>query len=229
MKQYSNDPAMISLEEFRKLTAGRNMLPGRVSLQEDMEERFDVLKGSGIENLEDLFRLLGSKPKIDNFSAQTGLSADYLVLLKREAGSYLARPFPLSNFPGIPYEYVEILKSRGIKNTKDLFEQVQTDQQQARLAESTGIPVYRLKELFTLCDLSRITGVGGIFARVVYEAGIRSTVEFARTEISTQLSSYRAVIEKYRYAAGKLGEEDISYGINYAKVIVACDNKSDKK
>jgi hypothetical protein len=229
MKQYSNDPAMISLEEFRKLTAGRNMLPGRVSLQEDMEERFDVLKGSGIENLEDLFRLLGSKPKIDNFSAQTGLSADYLVLLKREAGSYLARPFPLSNFPGIPYEYVEILKSRGIKNTKDLFEQVQTDQQQARLAESTGIPVYRLKELFTLCDLSRITGVGGIFARMVYEAGIRSTVEFARTEISTQLSSYRAVIEKYRYAAGKLGEEDISYGINYAKVIVACDNKSDKK
>ena len=227
MKQYSNDPAMISLEEFRKLTAGRNMLPGRVSLQEDMEERFDVLKGSGIENLEDLFRLLGSKPKIDNFSAQTGLSADYLVLLKREAGSYLARPFPLSNFPGIPYEYVEILKSRGIKNTKDLFEQVQTDQQQARLAESTGIPVYRLKELFTLCDLSRITGVGGIFARVVYEAGIRSTVEFAQTEISTQLSTYRAVIEEYRYAAGKLGEEDISYGINYAKVIVACDHKSD--
>ena len=229
MKQYSIDPAMIGLEEFRKLTAGRRMLPGRMTLQEDMEERFDVLKGSGIENLEDLFRLLGSKPKIDNFSAQTGLSADYLVLLKREAGSYLARPFPLSNFPGIPYEYVEILKSRGIKNTKDLFEQVQTDQQQARLAESTGIPVYRLKELFTLCDLSRITGVGGIFARVVYEAGIRSTVEFAQTELSTQLSSYRAVIEKYRYAAGKLGEEDISYGINYAKVIVACDNKSDKK
>ena len=229
MKQYSNDPAMISLEEFRKLTAGRNMLPGRVSLQEDMEERFDLLKGSGIENLEDLFRLLGSKPKIDNFSAQTGLSADYLVLLKREAGSYLARPFPLSNFPGIPYEYVEILKSRGIKNTKDLFEQVQTDQQQARLAESSGIPVYRLKELFTLCDLSRITGVGGIFARVVYEAGIRSTVEFAQTELSTQLSSYRAVIEKYGYAAGKLGDEDISYGINYANVIVACDNKSDKK
>jgi len=229
MKQYSNDPAMISLEEFRKLTAGRNMLPGRVSLQEDMEERFDVLKGSGIENLEDLFRLLGSKPKIDNFSAQTGLSADYLVLLKREAGSYLARPFPLSNFPGIPYEYVEILKSRGIKNTKDLFEQVQTDQQQARLAESTGIPVYRLKELFTLCDLSRITGVGGIFARVIYEAGIRSTWEFTNTELTTILTSCQTVIEKHGYAAGKLGKEDISYGINYAKVIVACDNKSEKK
>ena len=46
MKQYSIDPAMIGLEEFRKLTAGRRMLPGRVALQEDMEERFGVLKES---------------------------------------------------------------------------------------------------------------------------------------------------------------------------------------
>ena len=159
MKQYSNDPAMISLEEFRKLTAGRNMLPGRVSLQEDMEERFDVLKGSGIENLEDLFRLLGSKPKIDNFSSQTGLSADYLVLLKREAGSYLARPFPLSNFPGIPYEYVEILKSRGIKNTKDLFEQVQIGYSSSM--QNSGYPPFFLFDLLygalQRCCISYIT------------------------------------------------------------------------
>ena len=149
--------------------------------------------------------------------------------MKREAGSYIAKPFPLSSFPGIPYEYVELLKSRGIKNTKNFYEQVQSDQQQAQLAESTGIPVYRLKELFTLCDLSRITGVGGIFARVIYEAGIRSTVEFTKTELTTILTSCQTVIEKHGYAAGKLGEEDISYGINYAKVIVACDIKSDKK
>jgi hypothetical protein len=229
MKQYSIDPTMISLEEFWKLTAGRNMLPGRQVLQEQMEERYAILKGSGIKHLGDLLRLLGSKSKIERYAVQTGLSSDYLVLLKREAGSYLARPFPLSNFPGIPYEYAEILKSRGIKNTKDLFEQVQADQQQAQLAVSTGIPVYRLEELFILCELSRITGVGGIFARVVYEAGIRSTVEFAKTELTTILTSCQAVIEKHGYAAGKLGEEDISYGLNYAKVIVACDIKSDKK
>jgi hypothetical protein len=64
---------------------------------------------------------------------------------------------------------------------------------------------------------------------VVYEAGIRSTWEFTNTELTTILTRCQTVIEKHGYAAGKLGEEDISYGINYAKVIVACDNKSEKK
>jgi len=229
MKPYSINPDLISLDEFRELTAGRNMLPGRVMLQEQMEERYAVLKDSGIEHLGQLLKLLTSKSKIESYAHRTGLTMDYLILLKREAGSYLAKPFPLSNFPGIPFEYVELLKSRGIKHSKDLFEQVQTNQQQKRMAADTGIPSYRIEELFTLCDLSRITGAGGLFARIIYEGGIRSVKEFASTDISTQLSRYRAVIEKYNYSAGKLGEEDILYGVHYARVIVACDNKSDYK
>ena len=229
MKRYSIDPGLITLDHFKRLTGSKRMLPGRVALQVQMDERFGLLKRSGIENLGDLLRILGSKSKIDSYSARTGLSSDYLVLLKREAGSYLARPFPLSNFPGIPYEYVELLKSKGIKNTKNLFEEVQSEHQQAQLAASTGIPEYRLKELFSLCDLSRITGVEGLFARVIYEAGIRSTLEFARTEATSQVEKYLAVIEKYGYPAGDIGVEDIRYSINYASVVVAYDNKSDKK
>jgi hypothetical protein len=229
MKSYSIDPSLISLEEFRELTANRRMLPSRVVLQEQMDERFALFKDSGINHLGDLLRTLGSKSQIHNFSIQTGLSEDYLLLLKREAGSYLARPFPLSSFPGIPFEYAELLKSRGIISTKDFFEQMQSEQQQAVLAVSTGIPAYRLKELYSLCDLSRITGVGGIFARVLYEAGIRYTELFASSDTASLLKSCQLVIEKHGYAAGKLGEEDIKYGINYASVIVACDNKSDHK
>lgn len=228
MKRYSIDPGLITLNHFKRLTGSRRMLPGRTALQVQMDERFGLLKRSGIANLGDLLRILGTKTKIESYAIQTALPPDYLVLLKREAGSYLARPFPLSNFPGIPYEYVELLKSKGIKNTKDLFEQVQSEHQQAQLAATTGIPEYRLKELFSLCDLSRITGVGGLFARVVYEAGIRSTGEFARTEATSQVEKYLAVIEKRGYAAGNLGVEDIRYSINYASVVVACDIKSDK-
>ncbi len=226
MKPYRIDPDLISLEEFRELTAGRKLLPGRVMLQEEMEERFAILKASGMDHLGKLFRLLASKSKIEGFSKQTGLSREYLILLKREAGSYLADPFPLSSFPGIPFEYTEILKSRGIKHTKDLFEGLQTKQQQDQMAAETGIPAYRLKELFSLCDLSRITGVGGVFSRIIYEAGIRSAEEFACTEGSAQLSRYQAVIDKYQYPAGKLGTEDIRYVIHYAKVLVDCDKKS---
>jgi len=227
MKQYSIDPSLISLEEFKDLTANRKMLPGRVVLHEQIDKRFCQLKHSGTETLVDLLRILGSKSKIQSLAIQTGLPEDYLVLLKREAGSYLARPFPLSSFPGIPYEYVELLKSRGIKNTKNFYEQVQSDQLQAALSASTGIPSYRLKELLCLCDLSRITGVGGVFARVLYEAGIKSTAAFAGTDASTLLERCRKLIEKHGYAVGNLGDEDMNYGIHYARVVDICDNKRD--
>lgn len=225
MKQYRIDPHLIDLEKLKQLTRDKRMLPGRIELQEKMDERFDLLRQSGVETLGDLLRVLASKPKLATYAVQTGLSEKYLVLLKREAGSYLARPFPLSEFPGIPFEYTELLRSKGIKNTKDLFEQVQSDAHQNKMASITGIPHYRLKELVCLCDLSRITGVGGIFARVIYEAGILSTSEFASTDSSLLLRRCRAVIEKHGYAAGNLGEEDIRYGINYAHVVVACDEE----
>ena len=227
MKQYSIDPSLISLEEFKDLTANRKMLPGRVVLHEQIDKRFCQLKHSGMVTLVDLLRILGTKSKIQSLAIQTGLPEDYLVLLKREAGSYMAKPFPLSSFPGIPYEYVELLKSRGIKNTKNFYEQVQSDQLQAALSASTGIPPYRLKELLCLCDLSRITGVGGGFARVLYEAGINSTAAFTGTDASTLLERCRKVIEKHGYAVGNLGEEDMNYGIHYARVVDTCDNKRD--
>lgn len=225
MKPYTIDPSLLSLEEFRELTAGKSMLPGRVMLQEKIRERFHLLKQSGVHTLGDLLQVLASKSKIASFADQSGLPTAYLVLLKREAGSYLARPFPLLEFPGIPFEYVELLKSRGIRNTKDFFEQVQSNAQQEELSSNTGIPVYRLEELYALCDLSRVTGVGGIFARVLYEAGIRSAREFSEADVPGLLASCRAVIEKHGYQAAKPGEKDIQYGIEYAMVIVTCDPK----
>ena len=225
MKQYSIDPALISLEEFKELTASKRIMPARISLQEHMEERFTILKYSGMEHLGDIIRMLGSKSRIETFSCKSGLSVDYLVLLKREAGSYLARPFPLSDFPGIPFEYIELLKSRGINTSRDFFEKAQTKEQQEELSTLSGIPVYRLKELFVLCDFSRITGVGGVFARILNEAGIRSAEEFAHMEPAVLLDRCREVVEKYGYEAGNLGEKDMQYGISYAKVLVACDKK----
>lgn len=229
MRSYNIDPSLISLDEFRELIAEKDMLPGRIMLQEQMEERFLILKKQGIRDLGSLLRILSSKGRIQEFSEHTGLPETYLTLLKREAGSYLAKPFPLSDFPGIPFEYTEILKSRGLKNTRDYFEKVQTVEQQAELSAGCGIPVYRLQELLKLCDLSRITGVGGIFARILYEAGLPSPEAYLNTEITSILERCFHVIEKNGYEAGKLGEKDIQYGINYAKVILACDQKTDTK
>ena len=229
MKHYRIDPALVTLEEFRKLIAGRKMLPSRVALLEQTKERFDSLKNSGIQDLGQLNRALATRSKIGDLSQKTGLPVTYLILLKREAGSYLAKPFPLSDFPGIPYEYAEFLKSRGIRHTGDFFEQLQSEQQRQSMAAGTGIPVYRLGELLSLCDLSRITGVGGVFARILFEAEIRSAETFAEMDIRATLSACKKVMENQGYPAGKLGEEDIRYSQHYARVVVNCDLQNDKR
>lgn len=223
MKKYSIDPAWISLEQFRELTAGRKMLPSRVSLQERMEERFRVLEKAGLKNVQDLRRRLGSKEKIRALSDQTGLDPLYLAILNREAGSYLAKPFPLSDFPGIPFEYTEVLKSKGIRHCKDYFEWAQGTAEREELAAVTGIPIYRLEELLALCDLSRITGMGGAFARMTLEAGISSAAEYAVCDPATLRLKYLKVIRKHGHREEGVREEDLLYCMAYARVIADFD------
>jgi predicted flap endonuclease-1-like 5' DNA nuclease len=219
MEHYTLDPSKISLDRFFELTASRRMLPSRIALHDDMEKRRQVLKSSGISHLKDLIASLKTKDKLGDFVALTGLPEDYLLLLNREAKSYLARPKPLADFPGIPFEYIESLRAKGIKNTKQFFELFQDEGERKELARSTGIPEERLKEILALSDLARITGVGGVFARVVYASGIGSTRQFAYTRAREQYKRYMQVIEQFGYKAGHFVEEDINYCIAYAKVI----------
>ena len=104
MVNYSTNLSLISLDRFFQLTRSKRMLPGRVMLHEMMEERFAILARAGITDLKVLIRQLGSKMKMEFFATRWDLPYPYLVLLKREAGSYQAKPFPLSDFPGVPFE-----------------------------------------------------------------------------------------------------------------------------
>ena len=62
------------------------------------------------------------------------------------------KPSPISDLPGIPFEYGEVLKSRGIRNTTDFLEKVKTVEQRTAMARLTGIPEARLLEIHRLCD-----------------------------------------------------------------------------
>lgn len=225
MEGYTIDPEKISMDLFYELTRSKTPLPGRTALLEQTEERFQLLKEAGISHLGNLMESLKTQQKVRSLSERTGIPPGYLQLLRREAGSYLARPFPLSDFPGIPHEYVEVLKSIGIRHTADYFNSVQTIEQQEDVASRTGIPLARVKEIFALCDLSRITGVGGIFARIIYEAGIRSIDRFIRTDATTHHRKYRAVVDKQGIAAGRFSREDMQYCIEYAKVVREINKK----
>jgi hypothetical protein len=228
MEKYTLEPARITLEEFYWLTRNKELLPGRVLLHELMEERFLKLSDAGIVHMGSLIKSMRSKEDVSTLSAITRIPVNYLLLLKREAGSYLARPFPLSHIPGIPFEYTEILKTIDIRHTRDFFERVQTGDDRIKISARTGIPLERLKEIFNLTDLSRITGVGAIFARVIYEAGITSVCEFAGSEAESQYRACLKVVEKHGYDAGHFSSKDIQYCIDYAKVVCRLNSKNGK-
>ncbi len=228
MERYTLDPFQISLQLFNEKTRSKKMIPSRVSLQEGREKNFEALEAIGIKNLKQLILALGKKEKIEQVAKESGIPEAYLTLLKREAGSYLSKPFLLSDFPGIPHEYTEVLKSRGIRNTREFFESVQTGGQRKQMAKLTGIPDSRLRELFALCDLSRITGVGGFYARIIYEAGIRSVQDFAGTDLATHHKLYIGILEKRGYPVMPLGKEDLQYCIDYATLLAQFNPKPDR-
>ena len=99
MSQYSIDPSSITIEQFREILGNKRLLPGRIVLQEKMEERFSLLKANGLVTLADLLLRLRDRNKQRNFAELSGLESNYLTILYREANSYLSKPVRRDSIP----------------------------------------------------------------------------------------------------------------------------------
>ncbi len=94
-ENYFIDTDKFSIDKFRNILLTKEILPGRIILKEDLDERFDILKTKKIKTLSDLLETLKTKQKIDRFSKETGLTVEYLTILRREANSYVSVPVKL--------------------------------------------------------------------------------------------------------------------------------------
>lgn len=94
-ENYFIDTDKFSIDKFRNILLTKEILPGRIILKEDLDERFDILKTKKIKTLSDLLETLKTKQKIDRFSKETGLTVEYLTILRREANSYMSVPVKL--------------------------------------------------------------------------------------------------------------------------------------
>ena len=214
---YSIDLANFSLDRLKELTENREMLPSRKILQENLDTRFNILKSQGISNLKELVDVLNTKGKLEKFARHTNLPVDYLTILKREAGSYISSPVKLKDFPEIDSKYLIKLSKIKINNSKQLFDNTQTKAERQAISESTGIPVDKINELFSLSDLVRIWGVGAVFARIIYEAGTKSTREFAESDAKQEFTKNVHINKIKEYTNAKFTQKDIEFCIELAK------------
>jgi len=211
--QYHIDIEKYSLKKFKKNLKSREMIPSRVSLKDKLDERFKILEISSITNLKELIDALKTKRKIELFSKETGLTTEYLTLLKREAKSYLPNPVRLDKFSGIPTKYADQLEAEGIRNSRQLFNEAKDKDERERISQRTEIPIEILDELVCLSDLARAYGVGPIFARIIYDVGIISIKEF----VEKSAEEFIRIYEEKEQKKADFGVNEIQFSLELAK------------
>lgn len=215
--QYYIDLERFSLERFKNTLEAGELLPGRRILKEKIPERFAILESMGIKNLKDLTHALNTKQKVERFSQESGLPSDYLIILRREANSYKPKPANLSGFPEVDPEYIERLAAMGVKHTKHLFDRARASKDRAELSRQARIPSGDLLELVKLSNLVRVSGVGPVFARMLYEAGIDTLEKLSDSSADELFERLVAVNEEGQYTKADFSARDVQYCISMAK------------
>jgi hypothetical protein len=177
---------------------------GRRLLWQDIDVNFTAIAKQGITNVAQLKKQLSSPGKLTAFAATTGVSEAYWTLLKREIGSLEQKPVPITSFPGLDAAAAADLNQRGLSNSREYFE--------------SDLP--KTGELFCLCDLVRINGVGAVAARAFYEAGYHTVADVAGAQAAAMLQQVTKVNERDGYYQAKLGEKDMQFCIDFASLLV---------
>ena len=105
------------------------------------------------------------------------------------------------------------LEAVGIKNSRHLFNEAKDKKERERLSQTTEIPIVILNELVSLSDLARAYGVGPIFARMIYDVGVKSIKEF----IEYTAEDFIRIYEEINQKKADFGVNEIQFSLELAK------------
>lgn len=216
---YYIDLEKFTLRQFKQELKESELIPSRRILKDKLDKRFEILEDNGARNLQDLINLLKTPKKAKEFAEKSGLSSDYLLILRREINSYKPKPVPLDKFPGIKNDTIIKLNKIGIKNTAHLFKRVKTEKDRTDLSAETGINPEEIMELTKLTDLSRIKWVGPIFARIFYESGVDTAQKVSNAEPEPLFKNLVEINSEKGYTKAKFVENDVKLCIKVAKIV----------
>lgn len=216
---YYTDLAYISLDNYRSKLELADLLPSRMILKEQLEERFNYLKSIGIKNVLELQKLLKKKEKLAELSRVECLSEDYLVILLREINSIQPKPNKISEFIGISPETVAKLENIGIKDTVKLFDHVLTSESRKNLAAETTISEAEILKLTQLTDLSRIKWVGVTFARMLVDVGIDTAEKASKADYVELHQKIMEINKEKNFYKGQIGLHDIKLFVDAAQEV----------
>jgi hypothetical protein len=216
-QQYHINLEQFSLARFRQTLETGEVLPSRAILTEKIPERFAALESMGIDNLQALIDALSTGKKRERFAQESGLPLDYLVMLRRQARSYIPSSLYFKDIPGVDPDHVERLAAAGIKQTRQMFDRAKTKADRAALAEETGIPEDALLELVKMTDLARAGWIGPVFVRLIYETGTDTLEKLAAQSPEALFEQICAVNEAQQLTKAMPSVRDVAACIETTK------------
>jgi len=218
-EQYGIDLEQFSLEEFRRVLESGDLLPSRVVLREEIAGRFAALEAMGIGNVKQLVDALSTRKKLEQFAQESGLPQDYLVILRRQARSYIPGPVYLKDIPGVDPAHVERLAATGVKQTKQLFARTLTADDRAELSRQADVPGEALLELVKMADVARAGGVGPVFVRMLQEAGADTLEALSQQSPDALYEKLLAVNDEQGLTKASFSVKDVASCIETAKAL----------
>lgn len=221
---YYLDLIKITIDTYKEILKNQYFLPSRKILHQDMDSSFDAIHACQIINLAELKNALLTAQKLNAFSEKSGLSKDYLTILRREIGSIEPKTALIKEFPEVDEETIKALAAAGIKSSKDYYEFYDSLNGKKEIAHKISISEEKAQELYCLCDLVRINGVGAIAAKSFFDAGYKSVYDVANTTAEEMLKNVSAVNDIKQYYKTKLGTKDMQFCIDFARIIKSIEN-----
>lgn len=211
---YYIDLSRITLNEFKKKLKSTDLLPSQQIIKEDIDDKFQVLQSQNIENMHQLQQALKNKGNVNEFSNLTGLSVDYLTILRREVNSYHPRPRKIKDFTCLSSETRNKLENMGIKTTPQLYEKVSDKTGQDALKKELDIGDEEVLFLAKLCDVSRLRYVNPNFACLLINSDYDTVEKIKNAEFNELYQELIRANETNKYYKGRINLKDMKFLVN---------------
>lgn len=217
---YHINTDLISLDDLRKRIEATDLVPSRTSLLDEIEAKFKAFAATGITSLTELRYELKNAKRLEALTTKTGIDKQYLILLRREIGSYFPKPAGLKKFDWLPQGEIEKLEREGIANSAHFYDATRNAEDVAALAQSSGVDPSILGTLKCLTDLTRIQWVSPLAARMLVDAGYESAIKVAEADPEKLCEDLDRLNQEGSYFKGKIGLRDIKRLVHAAGYVV---------
>lgn len=217
MAGYHLDATTIDLAALGKRLQATDLIPSQEPLLDGFDAKSTALGAADIRSVADLRLALKTPKSLASLSAQTGIDAGYLRLLKRTIEGFFPKPRPLKDWDWVSDAVASGLVKAGIANTRQLFEATRDGAQ--GLAEKIGVDVIALEEPAAVADLCRIQWASPNFARALVAAGKTSPAAVAKADPNALYQALIDANEGARFYGGKVGLRDVRRLVDAARYV----------